>query len=139
MNNVEYTPPPTVEDFIKCKLDGELFYSYIVGPYGPVSGDTEFLTTTGWKRIDQYEKNDKIAQWIPDDFDPVKGKIEFVLPKDYIVTDADYFIHFRNKNSLSMMVSPNHRVPYYDYRGVLQVKTAQELAASPSKTTIPTA
>ncbi len=139
MNNVEYTPPPTVEDFIKCKLDGELFYSYIVGPYGPVSGDTEFLTPTGWKRIDQYENTDKIAQWIPDDFDSVKGKLEFVLPKDYIVTDADYFIHFRNKNSLSMMVSPNHRVPYYDYRGVLQVKTAQELAASPSKATIPTA
>ncbi len=140
MNNVEYTPPPTVEDFIKCKLDGELFYSYIVGPYGPVSGDTEYLTPSGWKPINKYVPGEKIAQWTPDESgDPKNGRIEFVDPDDYIVTEATEFIHFKNKKSLSMMLSPNHRVPLYGWDGKFKVMTAAEAAAKPSKCIVPTA
>ena len=35
---VTYTPPPTVEDFIRDYRPGELFYNFIIGPYG--SGKT---------------------------------------------------------------------------------------------------
>lgn len=35
---VSYTPPPTVEDFIRDYIPGDLFYNFIIGPYG--SGKT---------------------------------------------------------------------------------------------------
>lgn len=34
MANLQYTPAPTVGEFIKDYRPGELFYSFIVGPYG---------------------------------------------------------------------------------------------------------
>jgi hypothetical protein len=39
--SIVYTPPPTVRDFIKHYLPGELFYNWIVGPLG--SGKTTGL------------------------------------------------------------------------------------------------
>jgi hypothetical protein len=35
---IQYTPPPTLREFIKDYRAGELFYSWIVGPVG--SGKT---------------------------------------------------------------------------------------------------
>jgi hypothetical protein len=37
-HTVSYTPPPTVEHFIRDYIPGELFYNFIIGPYG--SGKT---------------------------------------------------------------------------------------------------
>ena len=34
MADVDYTPPPTVKEFIKHYLPGQLFYSFIIGPIG---------------------------------------------------------------------------------------------------------
>lgn len=136
--DIVYTPPQTVEAFIQHYLPNQLFYSFIVGPYGPVSGDTEFLTPCGWKQIQQYEPDDLIAQWVPDPAgDPKKGAIEFVKPADYIVSQAETFLHFSNKCSVSMMLSPNHRMPYYDAQGNLKEKMAVEMALQPSKARIP--
>ena len=138
--DVDYTPPATIEDFIRAYLPNELFYAFIIGPFGPVSGDTEYLTPSGWKPINKYTPGDKIAQWTPDELgDPKNGKVEFVDPDDYIVTEATEFIHFKNKKSLSMMLSPNHRVPLYGWDGKFKVVTAAEAAAKPSKCVVPTA
>lgn len=38
MTTISYTPPPTIRDFIKDHIKGELFYDFIVGPVG--SGKT---------------------------------------------------------------------------------------------------
>lgn len=38
MTTLQYTPPPTVRDFIKHYLPGELFFDFIIGPVG--SGKT---------------------------------------------------------------------------------------------------
>lgn len=38
MSTINYTPPPTIRDFIKDHLKGELFYDWVVGPVG--SGKT---------------------------------------------------------------------------------------------------
>ena len=46
---------------------------------GCVSADTEFLTTRGWKRIDQYVDGDMVAQFHPD-----TREIEFIKPLAYI-------------------------------------------------------
>lgn len=34
MSTINYTPPPTIRDFIKFNVPGRLFQSWIVGPYG---------------------------------------------------------------------------------------------------------
>lgn len=34
MANLDYTPAPIISEFIKDYIPGELFYSFIVGPYG---------------------------------------------------------------------------------------------------------
>lgn len=41
MAAIEYTPPPTVKEFIKHFLPGQLFYAFIIGPVG--SGKTTGL------------------------------------------------------------------------------------------------
>lgn len=106
------------------------FASFIVGPYGPVSGDTEFLTPHGWKRIDAYEQGDCVAQWAPG------GSLTFARPLDYIVTPADSLIEFTS-GKLRMCLSDQHRVPYYDYKGAFKETTAAEAAAHPSIRVIP--
>jgi len=113
-----YVPPPTVAKFIKDRS----MVTAIIGPFGPLSADTEFLTPNGWKRIDEYEKGDLVLQWWPD------GRTEFVEPDDYIVTPQTEFLWFHNKHSLSMVVSANHRVPYYDHKGQFKVALACDVA-----------
>lgn len=41
MADIQYTPPPTIREFIKDYLPGQLFYDFVVGPYG--SGKTTGL------------------------------------------------------------------------------------------------
>lgn len=123
-----YKGVPTLRDFAR---DNRPIRS-VVGPFGPVSGDTEYLTPTGWKRMDQYKKGDQIAQWHED------GRMEFVKPSAYIVTPSDGFIHIHNMHSVSMMVSPCHRVPLYDHRNKLKVYTGQYIADHPGRHRVPT-
>lgn len=130
---IDYDPPPTIKAFIRDHTPEELFYSWIVGPVGPLSGDSEFLTPQGWKRIDAYAQGDLVAQWEPDD-----ELMTFVEPTKYIVGYTDKLLHFSNEHSLSMMLSPNHRVVYYDYRGEFQEAPAGYVAQYPSRRRIPT-
>jgi len=134
--SVDYTPTPTGAAIIQSDKK----YTFVIGPVGPVSGDTEFLTDRGWKRVDQYELGDKVAQWTPSpDNDPTAGVVELVEPLDYIVGPAETMIHFKNENSLSMVLSANHRVPYYDYKGDFRVVPAGDVHDKPSVRRIPTA
>lgn len=134
--NINYTPTPTGAVFIQSLKK----YTWVIGPVGPVSGDTEFLTPNGWKRVDAYATGDRLAQWTPDESgSPTGGVVEFVDPIDYIVTPAAELIHFSNARSLSMVLSENHRVPYYDYKGDFRVVPAGDIEKNPSIRRIPTA
>lgn len=124
---LDYSPPPTVRQFM---LDPSTI-RLIMGPVGCTPGHTEYLTPTGWRRIDQYRQGDPVAVWDED------GCVRFEVPKDYIDVPAEGFYTFSNATS-SMELSPGHRVPYYDYRGVLAVKTAAQLYDRPSVARIPT-
>lgn len=136
MSDVNYTPTPTGEAVIQSLKK----YTFVVGPVGPVSGDTEFLTARGWKRVDAYEPGDKVAQWTPSPLqDPTGGCVTLVDPLGYIVAPAEKMIHFRNERSLSMVLSENHRVPYYDYKGDFRVVPAGKIHDKPSIRRIPTA
>lgn len=72
-----------------------------------VTGDTEILTDSGWKRFDSLNKTEKIAQYN-------SGKIEFVTPSEYVELEYSgemYNVAIGNKACFTM--SPNHVQPLY--------------------------
>jgi hypothetical protein len=73
-----------------------------------VDGETEFLTPSGWKRIDQYVEGDLVAQWTE-----ATDRAEFVEPLEYIDTPCDEMIHIKTSCGIDQMLTANHRVPYY--------------------------
>lgn len=82
-----------------CKIGG-----------GCVSGDTEYLSPTGWKKISEY-KGGKVAQ-IDEDFD-----VTFVTPERYIHTFTEEVYKIGNGKNLEMILSANHNVVYKTSKG----------------------
>lgn len=66
-----------------------------------VDGETEYLSPTGFKRIDQYDGG-PVGQYRD-------GVVEMVTPLAYIETETDCFYCVRNGD---MMLSPDHRVVF---------------------------
>ena len=126
--NYNYDDVPTLKRFILSRKR----YKLAKGPIGCLSGDTEYLTPNGWRRIDEYHSDDLIAQWHPD-----TGEITFVKPLRYIVLPADTWIDMTLTKHLKMRVSPEHRIPYYNYRRAFRVCTAEEFVHHPHKKHIP--
>lgn len=126
---MDYFPTPTGELF----HDDDSFVRGIMGPIGCTDADTEFLTPRGWKRIADYAHGDMVAQWSTD------GEMRFVQPLKYVSGPCDEMILFRNATSVSMCVSPNHRMPLYDWKGDLCVKTAEQVEKKPSRHVVPAA
>lgn len=67
-----------------------------------VDGDTEFLTTTGWKKISEYVEGDYVAVH-------EEGKIRFEQPKKYIQNGPSEFIHFKNTRN-DQVVTLDHNL-----------------------------
>lgn len=84
---------------------------------GCVSADTEYLTPTGWKRIDQYVVGDLVAQ-----FNPGDETLEFVYPSFYTKITCDKFYHVSISDEIEMKLSGDHRVLYYTDDGEFAVK-----------------
>lgn len=85
-----------------------------------LSGDTEYLTPTGWKRIDEYDGG-LVGQYVPE-----TGKVEFVKPTQYVVNPCGEMWKVSN----FMKVTPDHRIPYNVSAGGgrrnFRVKSARE-------------
>ena len=93
-----------IEDAKKKSLESE-YKIYIIDEC--VTGDTEILTISGWKRIDSITKDEKVAQYTDD------GKIEFVTIDDYVIKDYTgdmYKVSFRNGKK-TVFMSPHHVQP----------------------------
>jgi len=88
---------------------------------GCVSADTEYLTPTGWKRIDEYVKGDKVAQ-----FHPTDRSIEFIKPIAYIKRPCSRMIAIAPCRGTSQRLSHEHRVLYYNPNGTHGVCSAAE-------------
>lgn len=69
---------------------------------GCVTGDTEYLSPTGWERISTYSGG-KVAQ-------VHKGICTFVTPTDYICLPSTGWYTFKTKYGLSQVLSPDHRM-----------------------------
>lgn len=118
---------PTVQAF----FDSDAFIRGLMGPFGCLPADAEFMTLDGWKRMDAYRPGDAVLCWRED------GRAEFQQPLDYINLPCDSFLHF-DSGGLVMALSDEHRVPHWDYLGRFKVKTAHEIAQSTTRKTIPT-
>lgn len=86
---------------------------------GCVSADTEYLTPTGWKRIDQYTVGDLVAQVYP-----TEREIEFVAPTQYIKLPCTQMVAIAPARGMSQRLSPEHRVLHYGEDGNWEVCSA---------------
>lgn len=125
--NVVYTPVGSTVPF----LTSDKFSSFIIGPVGCLSGDSEVLTPQGWVRMDAWN-GQEVAEW-----EPETNAMAFRQPVAYVAKPCDELIHFENKHALSMVLSPEHRVPVLDWKGEFKVTTAEQLERKPSSNTIP--
>ncbi len=122
-----YEDCPTLRDFALS----DAFVRGVMGPFGCLSGDTEYLSPTGWRRIDAYDGG-LVTQW-----DRATGRVELVQPEGYTDTEATELIEF-DCGSLVMRLSADHRVPHIDWNGRFAVADAAQIEKCRSRRTIPT-
>ena len=76
------------------------------GHAGCVDADTEFLTTTGWKKISEYQDGDLVMQISE------RGLVgSFVKPQRYIKEPCEQMIHI-SKMGIDQMLSEDHDIAY---------------------------
>lgn len=125
---IDYVPPPTGERFMKSNAKMRV----LMGPVGCLPAESEFLTPSGWVRMDEWEPGMSVGVWCPESRAVSFEQSEYVrLPAE------DNFIRF-DSGSLVMDLSPEHRVAYYDYKGDFKVQVAAQIARKPSNRLIPT-
>lgn len=88
----------------------------------------EVLTQNGFVDFRELEYTDKVAQYNED------GTIEFVQPNKIYEYDFDgELIDFKGgkEGQIHLTVTPEHRLPYYNERGNLVIKSAQDMIKKP--------
>ena len=123
---LNFKASPTISRFMQSNARRRV----IMGPFGCLPASSEVMTTRGWVRMDAWAGED-VLQWGED------GSTKFVQPTARQVLPCEEFIRF-DSGSLVMELSPEHRVPHWNWEGKFQVRTAAEISAHPSKRRIPT-
>ena len=102
--------------FAECHVDG-----------------TEILTPTGWVDLSAVKVGDKVAEYRPD------GTFEFV-PAQHVTTQhySGDMVRFY-KASTATVVTPNHRMVYFDEKGRYLESTAESLNVRHTKLFLPEA
>ena len=90
---------------------------------GCVDKDTEFFNGNEWKKISEWNENDKVLQYNKD------GSAKLVTPSRYIKKPCEWFWHFETKYGLSQTLSDDHNVVYKDKFGEIKTITMKELVA----------
>lgn len=96
-----FKPPKTIEKFMLSNARRRV----IMGPFGCLSADTEFLTPGGWKRIDRYENSDMVAE-----FDTRTNAAIFRAPLEYVKLPCESFFHLKNRYGIDQLLSAEHTV-----------------------------
>lgn len=78
--------------------------AFVLNDLGCVDSETEYLSPTGWVRMDQYAGG-QVAQYHPD-----TGTVEFVEPTEYVKLPCPSMVKIKTKYGLDQMLSPEHRV-----------------------------
>ena len=89
---------------------------------GCVDSDTEYLSTTGWKRIADYQRGE-VGQYNLD------GTVEMVTPTAFVKKPCPMMYHVKTSYGIDQMLSPEHRVLYKSQvSSKLKVISAEQLA-----------
>jgi len=110
---------------------------FITGFAGCTDKNTEYLTKSGWKTIDTYTYGEEIAI-----ARSTKGinYISWELPKAYISNPGKHKAYkvfdTTNRSNISMVLTPEHNVPYCTAKGVKQTKTIKQLVKELDAVTI---
>lgn len=104
------------------ELDKQI-YGYIDGTLniwtayaGCVDCDTEFFNGKEWKKISEWDKDDKVLQYNED------GTAELVTPIKYHKYKCDNLWHFKTKYGIDQCLSDEHSVVYLNSSGKLCTK-----------------
>lgn len=110
----------TYLSYLEDSLDSKVIIA--TGWPGCVDKDTEFLTTTGWKKISEYQEGDLVGQ------SDHKGIVSFVKPLNYIKEKCDSF-YYINSTRKNQMLSIDHKVAYKNQESDQEFKkiTVKEL------------
>jgi hypothetical protein len=71
---------------------------------GCVSGDTEFLSPSGWVRMDEYAGQDVAQYW------PETGQMDFVKAPKYVKLPCETMVHICTDKGVDQLLSMEHRV-----------------------------
>lgn len=86
------------------------------GGFGCVPADTEYLSPTGWKRIDTLTKEDKLAVYTKEGF------IRFEKPLEVFKWNADKWYSF-NTRFIHQTLCPNHKIVCWSDKIPNEIKT----------------
>jgi hypothetical protein len=78
--------------------------AFVLSEMGCVDAETEYLSPTGWRRIDSYTGG-PVAQYHPD-----SKEAEFVEPTEYVKLPCTDMFRVKTKYGLDQVLSPEHRV-----------------------------
>lgn len=101
--------------------------SIITGSAGCVDCDTEFFNGKEWKKISNWEPEDKVLQYNKD------GTANLVAPQRYVKNKKEKLWHFSTKYGLDQCLSDNHQVYYITSKGNLYHKTFGEIKQAHEK------
>lgn len=95
--------------------------SILTGAAGCVDKDTEFFTGTGWKKICDYQKGDKVLVYHED------GTAVLELPEKYIKLPCDILWLVKSDRGVNMCLSEEHQVYYETSKGNFYHKSFAEV------------
>ena len=101
-----------------CKFD---YMVILMGSQGCVDCDTEYFNGIEWKKISDYNYDDKVLIYDKD------GSAKLEYPKCYIKQRADYLWHFETKYGINQCLSDEHNVYYITSKGNLYHKPFKEI------------
>lgn len=78
--------------------------AFVLNDMGCVDAATEYLSPTGWVRMDQYAGG-YVAQYHPE-----TGDVEFVPPTRYVKLPCHDMLRLKTKYGVDQLLSPEHRV-----------------------------
>lgn len=91
---------------------------------GCVDASTEYLSPTGWRRMDEYDGG-MVAQ-----YEPETGNVSFVPPSQYVKKPCTEMIRLKTSRGVDQLLSPEHRVLYVASTGRRMVTSAEQVESA---------
>ncbi|MHB1097958.1 MAG: SNF2-related protein [Burkholderiales bacterium] len=93
--------------------------AYCLNDIGCVDSETEYLSPTGWRRIDKYDGGAVAQYW------PETGRVDFVEQPEYVKLPCDTMVRVKTKYGIDQLLSPEHRMLLADMSGSGKTEVVQ--------------